>query len=64
MVRSSTDVIRALTNAGWVLVRAKGDHHHFKHATNPAIVTVPHPKKDLSIGVLKSIERITGLRLT
>jgi predicted RNA binding protein YcfA (HicA-like mRNA interferase family) len=63
-VRASTDVIRALTNAGWVLVRVKGDHHHFKHPENPAIVTVPHPKKDLSIGVLKSIERITGLKLT
>jgi len=56
-------VIRLLEAAGWTLVRVKGDHHHFKHVTNPAIVTVPHPKRDLSIGVLKSIQRITGIRL-
>ena len=63
-MRSSRDVIRALKDAGWVLVRVKGDHHHFKHDANPAIVTVPHPKRDLSPGVLKSIERSTGLKLT
>ena len=53
-----------LAAAGWVLVRIKGDHHHFKHPDNPAIITVPHPKKDLSIGVLKSIERCSKLKLT
>jgi predicted RNA binding protein YcfA (HicA-like mRNA interferase family) len=62
-VRSSRDVIRLLEAAGWTLVRVKGDHHHFKHHTNPAIITVPHPKRDLSIGVLKSIERVSGLKL-
>lgn len=62
-VRGSRDVIRLLEAAGWTLVRIKGDHHHFKHPTNTAIITVPHPKRDLSIGVLKSIERISGLKL-
>jgi predicted RNA binding protein YcfA (HicA-like mRNA interferase family) len=57
-------VIRQLQVAGWILVRVKGDHYHFKHDENPAIVTVPHPKRDLSLGVLKSIERITGLKFT
>jgi predicted RNA binding protein YcfA (HicA-like mRNA interferase family) len=57
-------VIRQLQVAGWILVRVKGDHHHFKHDEIPAIVTVPHPKRDLSLGVLKSIERITGLKFT
>ncbi len=27
------------------------------------LVTVPHPKKDLSIGTLKSIEKQAGIRL-
>jgi predicted RNA binding protein YcfA (HicA-like mRNA interferase family) len=63
-VKSSREVIRLLESAGWTLVRIKGDHHHFKHGSNPAIVTVPHPKRDLSIGVLKSIQRVTGLKLT
>ena len=63
-VKSSHDVIRQLRAAGWTLVRVKGDHHHFKHGRNPAIVTVPHPKRDLSVGVLKTIERITGLKFS
>jgi predicted RNA binding protein YcfA (HicA-like mRNA interferase family) len=62
-VKSSRDVIRQLQAAGWTLVRVRGDHHHFKHDQNPLIITVPHPRRDLSRGVLKSIERISGLTL-
>ena len=35
-----------------------------KHAQRPGRVTVPHPKRDLPIGTLKSIERQSGIRLT
>lgn len=62
-MRSSREVIQVLKAAGWTLVQVKGDHHHFKHEANLAIITVPHPRRDLSIGVLKSIERISGLKL-
>ena len=62
-MRSSREVIQVLKAAGWTLVRVKGDHHHFKHESYPAIITVPHPRRDLSIGVLKSIERVSGLKL-
>jgi predicted RNA binding protein YcfA (HicA-like mRNA interferase family) len=57
-------VIRCITAAGWELVRTKGSHRHFKHANRPGIVTVPHPKKDLPVGTLKSIERQSGVKLT
>ena len=60
---TSTDVIRALKRGGWEEVRAKGSHHHFRHATRPGIVTVPHPKKDIPIGTLVSIERQAGIKL-
>ncbi|MEZ5835808.1 MAG: type II toxin-antitoxin system HicA family toxin [Geminicoccaceae bacterium] len=30
----------------------------------PGAVTLPHPKKDLPVGTLKSIERQSGLKLT
>jgi predicted RNA binding protein YcfA (HicA-like mRNA interferase family) len=33
------------------------------HETKTGIVTVPHPKKDLPKGTLKSIERQAGLRI-
>jgi predicted RNA binding protein YcfA (HicA-like mRNA interferase family) len=35
----------------------------FKHPTKSGKATVSHPKKDLPIGTLKSIERQTGVRL-
>jgi predicted RNA binding protein YcfA (HicA-like mRNA interferase family) len=61
---TSAQVIAALKAEGWTLVRVKGSHHHFKHETKPGIVTVPHPKKELPKGTLKSIERQAGVRLT
>jgi predicted RNA binding protein YcfA (HicA-like mRNA interferase family) len=60
---SSADVIRALKRDGWVEARVRGSHHHFKHGSKPGIVTVPHPKKDIPIGTLASIERQAGITL-
>jgi len=60
---SSREVVRALRAAGWDRVRVTGDHHQFRHATRPGTVTVPHPVKDLSLRVIKSIERQSGLEL-
>ena len=61
---SSAEVIRRIKNAGWYLVRVKGSHHHFAHATRPGITTVPHPKSNIPTGTLKSIERQSGVKLT
>lgn len=61
---SSAEVIRRIRAAGWILTRSKGSHQHFKHPERPGIVTVPHPKKDIPIGTLKSIERQSGVKLT
>jgi predicted RNA binding protein YcfA (HicA-like mRNA interferase family) len=40
-----------------------GDHHHFRHPDKPGVVTVPHPRRDIAIGTLRSIERQSGLNL-
>lgn len=48
---------------GWVLVRTKGSHQHFEHSDKPGIVTVPHPKKGIPTGTLKSIARQAGIKL-
>ncbi|MES2187251.1 MAG: type II toxin-antitoxin system HicA family toxin, partial [Pseudomonadota bacterium] len=47
---------------GWKMVATVGSHHQFKHADKPGRVTVPHPKKDLPIGTVKSILRQAGLK--
>ncbi len=58
---TSTDLIREIKKAGWVLDRVQGSHHVFKHPTRPGIVVVPHPKKDLGRGLVKAIRKQAGL---
>jgi len=55
---TSKDIIKRLTSDGWYLVGVKGDHEKFKHP--PGHVVVPHPRKDVVIGTLKSIYRQAG----
>jgi predicted RNA binding protein YcfA (HicA-like mRNA interferase family) len=59
----SRTIIRKLRAHGWELWRITGSHHHFKHPSNPDVVTVPHPRKDVPIGTIKSIERQSGIQL-
>ena len=56
----SRDVIKRLKQDGWVEVAVRGSHHQFKHPAKPGRVTVPHPKKDLTRGTVKSIEKQAG----
>jgi predicted RNA binding protein YcfA (HicA-like mRNA interferase family) len=59
----SRTIIAKLEAAGWRLVSGKGSHHQFRHPDRPNRVTVPHPKKDVPIGTIKSIERQSGLKI-
>jgi predicted RNA binding protein YcfA (HicA-like mRNA interferase family) len=45
---------------GWEVVQIRESHHRFKHPTKPGRVTVPHPKRDLPIGMVRSIFRQAG----
>jgi len=57
---TSREVIAKLKKDGWILVHIRGSHHHYKHPTKPGRVTVPHPKKDLPIGTLRSVYKQAG----
>lgn len=57
----SSSLIKLIQADGWELVRTKGSHHHFKHPIKKGLVTIPHPKKDVPIGTVKSILRQAGL---
>jgi predicted RNA binding protein YcfA (HicA-like mRNA interferase family) len=59
----SRDVIKELQKDGWYEVRQVGSHKQFKHPTKKGRVTVPHPKRDIPIGTLKSIEKQAGIKL-
>lgn len=60
---SSREVIKILEHAGWQLVKTVGDHWQFKHPGHGGKVTVPHPRKDLGVWLLASIEKQSGLKL-
>jgi predicted RNA binding protein YcfA (HicA-like mRNA interferase family) len=51
----SSDLIKKMQKAGWVLRSTKGSHHIFTHPDRPGHVTVPHPKKDLGTGLLHKL---------
>ncbi|MDV7555686.1 type II toxin-antitoxin system HicA family toxin [Acinetobacter baumannii] len=57
----SLDLIKRIEADGWYEVRVTGSHHHFKHPSKKGLVTVPHPKKDLPNGTVKSILKQAGL---
>ncbi|MCC6607418.1 MAG: type II toxin-antitoxin system HicA family toxin [Anaerolineae bacterium] len=56
----SRDVINRLYEDGWILIHIKGSHYQFKHPEKAGRVTVPHPKRDLPRGTLRSIFRQAG----
>jgi len=58
----SSALVRKLEAAGWVLQRVRGSHHQFRHPTQPGVVTVPHPKKDLGVGLVNAIRKQAGLK--
>jgi predicted RNA binding protein YcfA (HicA-like mRNA interferase family) len=59
----SRDILAALKADGWQEVAQRGSHVQFRHPVKAGRVTVPHPKRDLPLGTLKSIERQAGIKL-
>ncbi len=56
-------VIAAIEADGWVRVCQRGSDVQFEHPGRPGRVSVPHPKGDVPIGTLRSIEEQSGLKL-
>jgi len=60
---NSRDVLKALLRDGWYEVNQVGSHKQLKHPVKKGRVTLPHPKRDIPIGTLKSIEKQAGIKL-
>ena len=58
---TSKQLVKIITEHGWIATTIKGSHHTFKHPDSAQIITIPHPKKDLSIGLVKSIFKVANL---
>ena len=60
MERNSRKLKKLLEADGWYEVATRGSHVQFKHPVKPGRVTLPHPKKDLKEGTVKSIYKQAG----
>jgi predicted RNA binding protein YcfA (HicA-like mRNA interferase family) len=57
------EVIRLSEQNGWVEMRSKGSHRHFKHPKEAVVVTVPgNQGKELVTGTLNAILKKAGLK--
>jgi predicted RNA binding protein YcfA (HicA-like mRNA interferase family) len=57
------EVIRLLEKNGWVEMRSRGSHRHFKHPEKASLITVPgNEGKELASGTLNDILRKAGLK--
>jgi predicted RNA binding protein YcfA (HicA-like mRNA interferase family) len=59
---NSADIIKRLQDDGWVLRGVKGSHHVFTHPTKPGHISVPHPRKDLGVGLANKLLKQAGLK--
>jgi len=60
----SRKIIKILKQNGCYEIAKVGSHTQFRHPERKGRVTVPHPKKDIPIGTLKSIEHQSGIKFS
>ncbi len=57
------DAIRFVESDGWILVRTKGSHRHYRHARKLGTVTIAGKmSKDLAPGTWANIIKQAGLQ--
>jgi len=57
------EAIRLLEKRGWIEMRSKGSHRHFKHPDLACVITVPgQDGKELAPGTLNVILKKAGLK--
>lgn len=60
---SSAELIKRLLSDGWVEQRQTGSHVTLSKPGVRKIITVPHPRKDASKGIVRQAQEISGLKL-
>ena len=58
----SAELIKLLEAEGWLLRGVRGSHHVFSHPQRGGHISVPHPKKDLGIGLAHKLLKQAGLK--
>ena len=58
------DVIKVLKQEGWNHTTTRGSHYKMEKPGYRSVPVPVHGSKDLGIGLLKAIEKQTGVNLT
>ena len=58
----SAELIKMLEAEGWLLRGVRGSHHVFSHPQLGGHISVPHPKKDLGVGLVHQLLKQAGLK--
>lgn len=61
MDRDSAELFRRFERRRCTLRSMKGSHHIYTHPERGGHISVPHPKKDLSVGLLRKLMKTAGL---
>jgi predicted RNA binding protein YcfA (HicA-like mRNA interferase family) len=59
----SRELIKLLEADGWKEVGRSGSHRTFSKEGVREIITIPHPRKDTSKGILRQVQKYTGMKL-
>jgi len=59
---NSAGLIKMLERDGWILRGGKGSHKVYVHPSKPGHLSVPHPKKDLGVGLVNKLLKSAGLK--
>jgi predicted RNA binding protein YcfA (HicA-like mRNA interferase family) len=62
LLMNSKELIKLLEKDGWILRGSKGSHHVFNQPLKSGHITVPHPKKDLGIGLVQKLIKQAGIK--
>lgn len=60
MLSDSKDIVRRLLDCGFIFVSQRGSHRKSLHPENRRMVIVPHPRRDLPPGTVRSIYKQAG----
>ncbi|POU76083.1 hypothetical protein C3370_03770 [Leclercia sp. LSNIH7] len=60
---SSAELMNILMADGWVKQRQNGSHVTLSKPGVTKNITVPHPRKDASKGVIRQAQRTSGIKL-
>jgi len=58
----SSELIKKIEASGWALRSINGSHHIFINPDTGAHISIPHPKKDLGVGLVNKILKQAGLK--